>query len=235
MSETLTTILTGVLDRLQFQATTYLPALIAAAIVILGALLVATVVRRVLYRIFKGAAIDRFLRRTGLAHLIDPSGRLRATPVAAEVAYWTILALGVLAGLSVFGTDLTSELIQTFVFLIPRLVVAALIVLAGAWLSQYLGRCMLVWAFSEDLPYPRRLAAGVRVMVLFVAIVVAADHLNFARNVFLTAFIIVVGGLVLAISLAFGIGASGRVRGYLKEGAKQNTPSEEERPLWTHL
>jgi hypothetical protein len=234
MSETLTLILKGVLDRLQFQATTYLPSLIAAGIVILGALLTAVVVRRILYRIFKGAAIDRFMRRTGMAHVIDPSGRLRATPVAAEIAYWGILTFGILAGLSVFGTDLTSQLIQTFVLLIPRLVVAALIVLVGAWLSQYLGRCMLVWAFGEDLPYPRRLAAGVRVMVLFVSIVVAADHLNFARNVFLTAFIIVVGGLVLASSLAFGIGASGRVRGYLKEGARRKT-SQEERPLWTHL
>ena len=74
MSETLTTILKGVLDRLQFQATTYLPSLIAAGIVILGSVLIAAVVRRVLYRIFKGAAIDRFMRRTGFAHLIDPSG-----------------------------------------------------------------------------------------------------------------------------------------------------------------
>jgi hypothetical protein len=234
MSETLTTILKGVLDRLQFQATAFLPSLIAAGIVILGSLLIATVARRVLYRIFKGAAIDRFLRRTGFAHLIDPSGRLRATPVAAEVAYWGILTLGVLAGLSVFGTDLTTQLIQTFVFMIPRLAIAALIVLAGAWLSQYLGRCMLVWAFNEDLPYPRRLGAGVRVMVFFVAIVVAADYLNFARSVFLTAFILLVGGLVLTMSLAFGIGASDHFRGYFKEEGKRKTP-QDERPLWTHL
>ena len=82
---------------------------------------------------------------------------------------------------------------------------------------------MLVWAFNESLPYPRRLAAGVRVMVLFVAIVVAADHLDFARVVFLTVFIIFVGGLVLTISLAFGIGASGRVRGYFKDKTKRTT------------
>ena len=60
MSETLTTILTGVMERLQFQATTYLPSLIAAGIVIVSALIVAVVVRLIIYRIFKGAAIDRF-------------------------------------------------------------------------------------------------------------------------------------------------------------------------------
>jgi hypothetical protein len=235
MSETLALILKGVVDRLRLQATTYLPSLIAAGIVILGALIIATIVRGLIDRIFKGAAIDRFMRRTGLAHLIDPSGRLRGTRVAAETAYWSILVIGVLAGLSVFGTDLTAQLIQNFVFLIPRLVVAGLIVLAGVWLSQYLARCMLVWAFNENLPHPRRLAVGVRVMVLFVATVVAADHLDFAQVVFLTAFIIFVGGLVLSFSVAVGIGAAGRVRGYLTEKEKPKAKGDQERSLWSHL
>ena len=125
MSETLTTILTGVMDRLNFQATTYLPSLIAAGIVMLGALILAIVARSILYRLFKGTAIDRFMRRTGVAQVIAPGGRLRATPVAAEMTYWSILAFGILAGLSVFDTDLTTSLIQTFVFTIPRLVIAA--------------------------------------------------------------------------------------------------------------
>jgi hypothetical protein len=235
MSETLTMILNDVLDRLRLQATTYFPSLIAAGIVVLAALIFATIVRGITYRIFKGAAIDRFMRRTGVAHLLDPSGRLRATRMMAETVYWSILTVGVLAGLSVFGTDVTAQLIQSFVLLIPRLVIAGAIILGGAWLSQYLARATLVWAFNENLPYPRRIATGVRVTVLFVAIVVASDHLDFARNVFLTAFVIFVGGIMLTVSLAVGIGAAGRVRGYLKEKPNPKTEREEERSLWSHL
>jgi hypothetical protein len=232
MSETLRTILNGVLDRLHFQATSFLPSLIAAGILILGAYLAASIVRKVVYRIFKGAAIDRFMRHSGVSFMIDPSGQLRATRIVAETAYWVLLISGFLTGLSVFGTDLTTQLIQSFVLLIPRLVVAGLIILGGAWLSQYLARCALVWAFNENLPYPRRLAVAVRLIVLFVAVVVVADHLDFARSVFLAAFIILVGGLILATSLAVGIGASGGVRRYL-EGAKKS--EESERSLWSHL
>jgi hypothetical protein len=235
MYETLLVILKDVLDLLQLQAVTFLPALIAAGIVSLVAFVVAIALRWLIYRIFKGAAIDRFLRRTGLAHLIDPSGRLRATHIAAEGAYWSVLIVGVLAGLSVFGTDITSQLIQGFIFLIPRLVIAGAIILGGVWLSQYLARCMLVWAFNENLPHPRRLAASVRIMALFVAIVVAADYLDFARNVFLTAFIILVGGLVLASSLAVGIGASGRIQTYFQQSAKIEGRTDSEKSLWTHL
>jgi hypothetical protein len=237
MSETLALVFKDVVDRLSLQATTYLPSLIAASIVILGALVVATIVRFVTYRIFKGAGIDRFLRRTGVAHLVAPSGRLRATRITAETAYLVIVTIGVLASLSAFGTDFSAEIIANFVLLVPRLIIAGAIILGGAWLSHHLARSMLVWAFNENLPHPRRIAACVRVMVLFTAIVVASDHLNFARSVFLTAFIIFVGGLVLAVSLAVGIGAAGSVRGLLKEkrNGKSDKEKEEEPSLWSHL
>ncbi len=122
-----------------------------------------------------------------------------------------------------FGTDLTTQIIQSFVFLLPKLVVAGLILLAGAWLGQYLGRSMLVWAVNENFPSPRRLAAVVRILIMFVAVVVAADQLNFARSVFLAAFIIFVGGAVLAASLAIGLG-SGSVQRFLEERERTTRP-----------
>ena len=158
--------------------------------------------RWLIYRIFKGLTIDKFLRQSGIAFLVDPSGRLRATRLVAETVYWCILLSGVLVGVNVFGTDLTTQIVQSFVFLLPKLFVAGLILLGGTWLGQYLGRSMLVWAVNENFPSPRRLAAVVRILIMFVAVVVAADQLNFARSVFLAAFIIFVGGAVLAASLA---------------------------------
>ena len=234
MVETLRRILDGVLDRLHSQVTTHLPSLLAALIVVLGAWLIALVARWVLYRIFKGPAIDKFLRQSGVAFMLDRSGRVRATRLVAETVFWAILLTGLLTGLSVFNTDLTTQMTQSFVFLLPKLVVAGLILLAGAWLSQYLGRGMLVWAVNEDFPSPRRLAAVVRIIIMFVAVVVAADQLNFARGVFLAAFIILLGGAALAASLAIGLGAGGGLRRYLEERKAQSEESGE-RSLWSHL
>jgi len=234
MAETLRQVLQGALDRLQHHMTTYLPPLLAAIIVTLGAFLIAQLARWLVYRIFKGLTIDRFLRRSGVAYMIDQSGRLRATRLVAETVYWAILLTGLLTGLSVFNTDLTSQMISGFVFLLPKLVVAGVMLLAGAWLSQHLGRSVLVWAVNESLPGPRRLAALVRFFIMFVAVVVAADHLNFARNVFLGAFLLLTGGAVLAASLAAGLSAGGILRRYIEEKREQAEHSGE-RSLWTHL
>ena len=234
MIETLREILHGVLERLRYQAITYLPPLLAALIILLGAYLSAVLARRLLNRIFKGIAVDRFLRRSGLAFMLDRSGRLRATRIASESAYWLILVAGFLTGLSVFDTTLTTEITESFIFLFPKLLVAGLILLSGAWLSQYLGRGMLVWAVNEGVPSSRKLAAAVRVVTMFVAVVVAADQLNFARSVFLAAFVILIGGGALAASLALGLGGREAARRYFMD-KQQSVRDESERSLWTHL
>lgn len=233
MVETLEKVLQGVLEHLHKYVTTYLPSLLVALILFLTAYALAVFARWLLYRIFKGPAIDKFLRQSGVAFMLDPSGHLRATRLVAETVYWCLLLSGFLLGLSVFDTDITTEIVQKFVFLMPKVVVAGLILLAGAWLSQYLGRSLLVWAVNEGLPSPRRLATALRIIIMFVAVVVAADQLDFARSVFLAAFIILVGGAVLTASLAIGLGAGGGVRRYLEE--KQERADSSERSLWNHL
>lgn len=234
MIDTLRMILEGALERLHNHVTTYLPATLAALTLILSAWLIAWIGRWLLYRIFKGMAIDRFLRRSGLAFIVDRSGRLRATKIVAESVYWCVLLTGILMGINVFNTELTTEIIQSFVFLLPKLAIAGLILLGGVWLSQFLGRSMLVWAVNEEFPFPRRLAAVVRIMILFVAVVVASYQLEFARPVFLTAFILVAGGAVFTLSMAVVFGLRGDLRRFF-EKKPEDSSQPEERSLWSHL
>lgn len=236
MTETFRQVFEGVLQRLQYQITTLLPPLLAGVVILLAAYVLAVFARWLITRIFKGLAIDRFLRQSGLAFMIDPSGRLRAAQVAAQTGYWSLLIAGVLTALSVFDTNLTTQMVEGFVFLLPKLVLAGGILLAGTWfkVAQYFGRSVLVWAVNEGIPGPRRLAAMVRLLLVFVAVVVAADQLNFARSVFLAAFIMTCGGLILAASLAAGIGVSRGVGRYLAE-RQEKSGEERSESLWSHL
>ena len=234
MTETFGRVMGSVLERLQEQVVTLVPPLLAGTVILLVAYLLATSSRWLITRVFRGLAIDRFLRQSGLAFIIDPSGQLRAARAAAGAAYWGFLIAGVLTALSVFNTELTTQVVQSVIFLLPNLVLSGAILLAGTWLSQFLARSALVWAVNEGIPYARRVAVLVRVLLMFVTVVVAADQLNFARSVFLAAFIMIGGGLILAVSLAIGIGASRGVGRFLAgrpEGMKDDRPES----LWSHL
>ncbi len=196
-----------------------------------AALLLAALARWLTTKAFKGIELDHWLRRSGIAATLGASGRVPAARLAAQTVYWGILVAGVLTALNAFGTELTGRMTSAAVLLLPRLLGAAAILVGGMWLAQYLGRSALVWAVNEDLPSPRKLALLVRAAVLFAAVVVTADFLNFAPAVFLAAFVILLAGAALAGGLAVGLGARDAVRHHLE--LRQET--HDERSLWTHL
>ena len=234
MFDLLEQILRQAVERVSSQILAYAPGLLAAIFILAVAFFIAKFVRWFIIRIFKGIAVDRFLRRSGLSSMIGQAGRLQTSIIVAKTTYWIILVAGMLVALSSFNSDLSSRVTETIVFLFPKLVAAAAIIIIGAWIGRYLGRTALVWAVNEGMPWPRKLAAFVRALFTFGGVVAAADHLNFARNVFLAAFILVVGGTVLAASLALGFSGRDSVRRYLqeKEGTAENG---DDRPLWRHL
>ncbi len=239
MIETLQAIIRTALERLSQQVQHDLPPFIAALVILVVAFVCARVVRWLILRVFKGIELDLWLRRSGVSTIVNPSGTMRASRVAARVGFWGILTLGLVAALNALGTQLTSRIAEQIVFLFPKLAGGGLILLGGMWLGQYLGRSALIWAINEDLPGPRKIALAVRAFIVFAAIVVAADALNFAKGVFLAAFVVVLSGAALAGGLALGLGTRDSVQRHMsgrsREIAEDNGHSLEHRTLWNHL
>jgi hypothetical protein len=234
MIHVLRQILENAVERLVAQATTYLPPLLAAAALLFVAFVLASLAYWLLMRAVKAIALDRFLIESGLSSMLPRSRRIRGSQIIAGAAYWGILLVGVLAALNVFGTALTTEMIGGAVVMLPKVLSAAAIMLAGFWFGRYLGRSTLLWACNEDLPSPRTFASAVRLAITFVAVVVASDVLGFASSVFLAAFILCAGGAVLAASLAFGLGFKEVIREHFASRSRSKE-EEPERSLWTHL
>ncbi len=222
-------------ERISSQILTYAPGLLAALFILAVSLIIAKLVRWLVIKIFKGITMDRFLRISGLSSMIAQSGRLQTPQVAAKTAYWIILVAGILVALNSFNSALSSRLTERIVLLFPKLAAAAAIIIIGAWIGRYLGRTTLVWAVNEGLPWPRKLSAFVRAIFTFAGVVAAADHLNFAKDVFLAAFIMIVGGIVLAGSITLGLSGRESMRRYLHEKKKMSAENSDDRPVWRHL
>ncbi len=234
MIELLKNVLQKTIERITKEISTDAPALLAGLLIVLVAYGLARLARWLLGKIFKGTAFDRFLRQSGLSSMMDRSGGVRAAELVAGAAFWLIFLGGVLTGISAFDTQLTSRITETAVFLAPKLLAAAGIIVAGIWFGRYLGNHLLVWAVNEGIPAGRRFAAAARVLVVFVAITAAADYLGFARNVFLATLILVLGGIVLTASIICGLCGRDYVMRYMQEKPPQ-TRDNNDIPIWKHL
>jgi hypothetical protein len=235
MIETFRQVFEQSVARLSAQATQFLPPFFVAIVVFAIAWVIALLLRWLLLHAFKGERFDAFLRKTGIGSMLDHSGRLRASPLIAHAIYYGILLIGLLNAISVFETDITREIVDGVVHLLPKLFAAAAIILAGIWLAQYLGRTALLWASNEGFTWARRFCSFVRVVVVFVSIVVAADVLNFARTVFFSAFLIFAIGAVVAACLVLALNHRDVYQWFA--ASRHHGPEEEEdsQSLWRHL
>jgi hypothetical protein len=200
----------------------FLPGALVFLVLLGGALVVALVVRYVLRRALTGLDFDRRADLLGIS-LADWSLSRSATTVVASIAYWTILALGLLLGLTALDAALPSQFAMSVLQYVPHLLAALAILVVGGILARFLARGILIGAVNMGVQYARLLSLTVKWLVLIVAAAMALDHIGIGRTVLLLAFGILFGGVVLALALAVGLGARDVVSRALERQLREPT------------
>jgi hypothetical protein len=137
--------------------------------------------------------------------------------LAGRGVYWVVLLSATIAALGALNLQPINQFAQSFLAYMPHLFVAALILLAGFLLSNFISQAVLIAAVNANLRPARIIAAASRWGVQLVAIAMALEQLGIARNIVVVGFGITLGGLVLAASIAFGLGAKDLAKEYLEQ------------------
>lgn len=129
--------------------------------------------------------------------------------LASRVVFWACVLIGIAVGLSAFDAAYSTHA-EVSAFLLPyltHLTGAALLLLAGSLVARFLSRSVLISAVNAQLQYARFLSLGVKWLVLVLTAAMALDHLQVGGIIVELAFGILFGGIVLALSLAIGLGS----------------------------
>ena len=221
--------LSGATVQLLSQIAGLLPGLVALALALLISAMIAWVVGAVLRRSLSGIQFDQKLPQWGLPSLGDWSPGKSPTLLVTRVISWTIVLFGFLIGLSVFDVSLTSEMIHRFFEYLPDVLAAVVVLVAGSIIARFLARSVLIGAVNMNLQYARLLSAGVKWLVLVLAVTMALEHLGIGGGIIRLAFGILFGGIVLALALAVGLGSKEMVSRSLEREANRaaSLPAEE--------
>lgn len=184
----------------------FLPGALVLLVLLAGALVIALVLRYALRRALNGLDFDRRAELLGIP-LAEWTPSHSASTLVASVVFWTVLAIGLLLGLSALDAALPSQFAVSVLQYVPHLVAALAIVVVGGIVARFLARAILIGAVNMGVQYARLLSLTVKWLVLIVAGAMALDHIGIGRTVLLLAFGILFGGAVLAIALALGLGA----------------------------
>jgi flagellar biosynthesis protein FliQ len=193
----------AVLSQLGF----FLPRLLLAVLVLIGGWLLAKVARFAVARalrainfpvLFERSGLDGFLRRGGLQ--IDTSG------VFALLVYWLVILASLIVACNSLGLTYITDLLGRVVWFVPRVLVALVILAVGSYFARFVGDTVLAYGRSIKLQDSELFSKLARYAILAFVVLIALDHLNIGGDIVRESFLIVLGGVVFAFALAFGLG-----------------------------
>jgi hypothetical protein len=210
--------------------TDFLPGLLGLIAILLGALVIALVVRALVLKGLLGIRFDQRAEQWGLGALNDWPAVGGPSLVVARIVTWVILIAGLLTGLSALDAALPEEFARTVFGYMPDVLAALLILVLGSVFARFLARSVLISTVNLQVPAARLLAVFVKWLVLIVAWATALDHLGIGRNILPMAFGILFGGIVLALALALGLGSKDVVRAVLDRRVRESNESSDRLP-----
>ena len=184
-----------------------IPNIIGAVLIIVIGWLIAGLIGGLVSKLCKAVHLETVADRVGVNGFLQRSGtKLRTSDIIGEIVTWVIRLIFIEMAAEQLGMPQVSQIINQVLAFIPNIIVAILILGAGAFLGQLLGGIVKGGASEAKLGNPDLLAKLASGAVLAFAIIAALNQLNIAPVVVNTLYIGLVAAIALALGLAFGLG-----------------------------
>jgi small-conductance mechanosensitive channel len=184
----------------------FLPRLAGAIALLLIGLLITRIVARLLLRAMQAAGVDSLAERLGATSVLHASGLGDSLAAVVARAIRVFMAIVVIfAALSLLGLQFLSVSLNQAILALPRIFVAATLLLAGAVVAGAARQRTDRLTYQMDFPVPLGQIAQIAVLGVFV--IIAAEEIGIPTSVLL----VLIGVLLAAVSgtftLAFGLGS----------------------------
>lgn len=211
-----------------------LPNVLAMVIIVTVGLVAGRIIAYTTERLLRVIGLDHLGNRLGVSAALARGG-VKADPshLLGRAAFWMVVLFAAMAGLGALNLEPVNQFARSLLAYLPHLFVAALILVVGYLLSNFVSQAVLIAAVNAGMPPARLIAAFSRWGIQVLAIAMAMEQLGIAQHTVAVGFGLVLGGLVLTLSLAFGLGAKDLAREFLdRQFGRKNERTKDD---LTHL
>lgn len=199
-----------------------IPRIIAGLVVLAIGIFIAKLAADLVFTLVDGSGLSR-----KVAEMVEEPGaaKIDLAKIISEVVRYAIILIFLVQALNLLQLGALTAMGTALVAYIPKLISAAIIMI-GAYLLGSLIKKFIV----ENFPDAAVLGNGVRFAVLIFAGMMALSTLGIATNFIWPLFLLLAGGLALALALAFGLGGrdwAGKKLEEMDEKVKKNAPDME--------
>lgn len=212
-------VLAASFQDLWFGVVRFVPNLIVAIIIVAIGWIVGTIIGRAIAQIFRSVKVDEALKKTGADEALQRGGmHLNSGAFVGGLVKWFIIVVFLVGAFEVLGLEQVNLFLQEVVLTyLPRVIVAALVLLAAGVLGDVMEKVVVAGARAAHFRWAALSGTVVRWAIWIFAILVALAHLGIAAPFVQTLFTGVVIALSLALGLSFGLGGQDAAARFLEK------------------
>jgi len=202
----------------------FLPKFIAAIVILVAGWLFA---KAMLYAVVRGLKLVNFgtlTERAGIDKFLKHGGIRKTTiDILGILVYWLTILATLLVAFNTLGLTVVSDLVSRITQFIPNVIVAILILTIGLYFARFVSDSVIAYGKNVGLDDTEIMGRLTRYAIMVFVIIIALGQMNIGEAILYPAFLILFGGIVLALSLAFGLGGQKWAAGQLEKFFKKSS------------
>ena len=196
----------------------YLPVLLGALIILIVGWIVAKIIRWIVDRLLKAVRFDTLADKAGISEVLRKGDmKITARQVVSSLVYWLIIIMVLVMVANALGLPKASDILSNLFAYVPKVIAALLVLVVAMFLASFVSGIVRIAAGNANLPKPELLAGISRWAIIIFAVTISLAQLGIAALLVTATFNIMLGGVVLALALAFGLGGKEAAAKYLDE------------------
>jgi hypothetical protein len=202
----------------------YLPVLLGALVILIVGWLVAKAIRRLVDWLLKVTRFDTLADKTGISEVLRKGDlKISAREVISGLVYWLIILMVLVMTVDALGLPKSSDVLAGLFAYVPKVIAALLVLVVAMFLASFVSGIVRTAAGNANLPKPEMFAGVSRWAIIIFAVTISLEQLGIASLLVTTTFNIILGGVCLALAIAFGLGGKDTVAKYLEELKKRRS------------
>jgi len=196
----------------------FLPNLLAALVVFVVGLILASWFKAVVVKLFSLAQLSIIVKKSGFHQFLEKAEvKLKIEEILGRIVKWLVVLIFSVTAINILGLTTVSEVLSGLLAYVPRIISAILILTVGVLLAG-LVESLIKGALGQiDVKTSRLFGKISSWLVIIFTTLAAINELGIAQSLINTLFIGFVAMLALGIGLAIGLGAKDLVSEILQE------------------
>jgi hypothetical protein len=202
----------------------YLPILLGALVILIVGWLIAKAIRGIINWLLKVVRFDTLADKAGITEVLRKGDlEVSAREVVSGIVYWLIIIMVLVMAVDALGLPKASDVLASLFAYIPNVIAALLVLVVAMFLASFVSGIVRTAAGNANMPKPEILAGVSRWAIIVFAVTIALEQLGIAPLLVAGTFNIILGGIVLALALAFGLGGKDAAAKYIDELKKRRS------------